>query len=216
MGPRKTRWCWVAQPWRPAPIVEPESTALAARPPVRENLRRRTAILEKSAFGASECSPGVLERSLAYAIVHRTQSNADLFIASCISKLVDDSRVPECARQVVGGCIIAVERAGEADGRVLAKKVIHPHSDPQAAQRQGVFPLELDVVVDDRLQDVEILRRFATGDACHGCIAASFRDGMDIAHNPARLPVTDAPADLRIQANSRNRAVVDFNSDLPL
>src|ERR1700676_5072830 len=82
MGPRKPRWCWVAQPWRPAP-----STAPAARPPVRENLRRRTAILEKSALGASECSPRVLDRSLAYTIGHRTQSDADLFLASCISKL---------------------------------------------------------------------------------------------------------------------------------
>src|SRR5438270_4322886 len=126
---------------------------------------------------------------------------------SSASELIRRPDVPECARQIVGAGVVAVQRARVADRRILAKHVVDAEVQLESLDRQGVVPPDLYVVVKDRVERVVDLTVRAARHVRDDRVAAGFLYRVEVAQVPADRPVARGPAPLGIGPQLGNCAV---------
>src|SRR3546814_18085371 len=108
------------------------------------------------------------------------------------SEIESHPRVPEAARQVVGRRVVAVERAAQADRRVLAGDVVDAGADPHALHPRRAPPRPLQVGVGRGRSPVDVVGAVVADVETVGG-APRFGWLVDVAHRPPPRPPPAPP-----------------------
>src|SRR5690606_24526768 len=121
-------------------------------------------------------------------------------------------RVPEPARQVVGRGVVAVERAAQADRRILGEHVVDAAGEAEVLHPRIRAPGQLRVMVGGGTEVVAVVGAVVADVEAVGA-GAGLAQAVDVARGPARLPAAGSAPD-RGQGRGAHRdgAVVDFHA----